>query len=142
MKKYRAFVEDLTEKEYESPLQGTVGSSLLGSAGFVEDITAAHVKTRNADRNIPALRQLTHCPSPEEIIGVVRSIVTESEKLARQVSIHICHKRSGAKLREIGHLFDVRETAITESSRRFSLKLKEDKKLREVVDLAKKQLEI
>jgi len=49
-KKYRAFVEDLLGKEYESPLQGTIGSSILGNAGFIEEITAAHVKAREADK--------------------------------------------------------------------------------------------
>ena len=49
-KKYQAFVEDLLGNEYESPLQGTVGSSILGSAGFVEEITAVHVDTKDADK--------------------------------------------------------------------------------------------
>jgi len=46
------------------------------------------------------------------------------------------------RLREIGSLFDVRETAITEASRRFSLKMGEDEKLREMVDLVKERLKI
>jgi len=132
-KKYRAFIEDLIGKEYESPLQGTIGASILGSAGFVEEITAIHVKAMEADRNVPALRQLTRRPSPKEIIDVVNNMIVENVKLARRVSIHICHKYSGAKLREIGSLFDVRDTAITESSRRFLLRMEEEKKLREVV---------
>ncbi|OGR23969.1 MAG: hypothetical protein A2X83_01780 [Desulfuromonadales bacterium GWD2_54_10] len=140
--KYRAFVEDLTGNEYESPLQGTVGSSILGSAGFIEEITTVHVKAMEADKNIPALRQLTFRPSPEEIINVVKTIFVENEKLARQVSIHICHKFSGVRLREIGSLFAVRETGIAEASRRFSLKMGEDKKLRELVDRVKGELKI
>ena len=141
-KKYRAFVEDLIGNEYESPLQGTIGSSILGSAGFIEEITDVHVKTKEADKNIPALRQLTSRPSPEEIINAVKTIIEENKKLARQVSIHICHKYSGVRLREIGGLFDVRETAIAEASRRFSLKIGEDKKLRELVERVKGELKI
>jgi hypothetical protein len=142
VKKYRTFVEDLTGKEYKSPLQGAIGASILGSTGFIEEITANHVNAREADRNIPALRHLTHRPSSKEIIDVVNNMIVENEKLARRVSIHICHKYSGAKLREIGSLFDVRETAITESSRRFLLRMEEDKKLREVVSRARTALKI
>lgn len=141
-KKYRAFVEDLIGNEYESPLQSTVGSSILGSAGFVEEITEVHVKTKEADKNIPALRQLTSRPSLEAIIDVIKTIFRGNEKLARQASIHICHKYSGVGLREIGSLFDVGETAIVEASRRFSLKMGEDKRLKEMVKRVKGELKI
>jgi len=46
------------------------------------------------------------------------------------------------KLREIGNLFDVGESAIVEASRRFSLKMGEDKKLREMVERVKGTLKI
>ena len=141
-KKYRSFVEDLIGNEYESPLQGTVGSSILGSVGFIEEITEAYVKTKEADKNMPALRQLTSRPSPEEIVNAVKTIFVENEKLARQASIHICHKYSGVRLREIGSLFDVGETAIVEASRRFSLKMGEDKKLKKMVERVKGELKI
>ncbi len=141
-KKYRAFVEDIIGNEYESPLQGTVGSSILGSAAFVEEITTTHVDTKEADKNIPALRQLTSRPSPEDIVKKVKTIFVENEKLARQASIHICHKYSGVKLREIGNLFDVGETAIVEASRRFVLKMGEDKKLKGMVERVKVGLKL
>ncbi len=141
-KKYRAFVEDLIGNEYESPLQGAVGSSILGSSGFIEEITEVHVRTKAADKNIPALRQLTSRPSPEQIINAVKTVFAKNEKLVRQASIHICHKYSGVRLREIGSLFDVGETAIVEASRRFSLKMEEDIKLKEMVERVKGELKI
>jgi hypothetical protein len=45
-------------------------------------------------------------------------------------------------LREIGRLFDVGETVIVEASRWFSLKLGEDKKLKELVERVKGELKI
>lgn len=92
------------------------------------------------DKDIPALRQLSSRPSLEEIVSVVKTVFIENEKQARQASIHICHKYSGEKLREIGILFDVGDTAIVEASRRFSLKLKEDKKLKDLVERVKGEL--
>jgi len=140
--KYRAFVEGLIGKKYESPLQSTVGSSLLGSAGFVEEITAAHVTTKEADRNIPALRQLIIRPSLEEIVTGVKAVFSGNERLARQASIYLCHKYSGMKLREIGRLFDMRETAISEASRRFSLKMGNDEKVLNLVRMIEVMLKI
>ena len=117
-------------------------SSLLGSASFVEEITAAHVTTKEADRNIPALRQLIIRPSPEEIITGVKAIFSGNERLARQASIYLCHKYSGMKLREIGRLFDMRETAISEASRRFSLKMGNDEKVLNLVRMVEGMLKI
>ncbi len=45
------------------------------------------------------------------------------------LSHHICHKYSGSKLKEIGQHFAIRESAITEASRRFQLKMEKDKEL-------------
>jgi hypothetical protein len=50
------------------------------------------------------------------------------EKLARRVTIHLCHKCSGLRLRYIGERFNVRE-AISEASRRFARELDTDGKL-------------
>ena len=69
------------------------------------------------------MRQLIIRNLPEEIITGVKAIFSGNERLARHASIYLCHKYTGAKLREIGRLFDMRETAISEASRRFSLKM-------------------
>jgi hypothetical protein len=42
---------------------------------------------------------------PEEIIRAVQDKFDGNEKLARNASIHICHKYSGAKLKDISQLF-------------------------------------
>lgn len=123
-------------KEYESPLTGTIGSSILGSPDFVENISSAHLKGRE-DANIPALRQLSSRPTPEEIIDAVKAEFADNEKLARQAAIHLCHKYSGLRLRDIGNLFNVRDTAISEASRRFVQKLEADIELRRRVERIK-----
>lgn len=141
-KKYRLFVEEMLGKEYVSPLRGTVGSSLLGSPGFIEEITTVHVKDKAAGRDLPAVRQLTIQPLPAEIIGEVNKAFPEDGKLARQAAMHLCHRYSGSKLKEIGNHFAVKESAVTEGSRRFAAKLEEDKELRDRVEKVKKGLKI
>ncbi len=130
-KKYRTFVEDRLGKEYESPLTETFGSSILGGADFIDEISALYLKGKE-DENIPALRQFTRRPTPEEIMAEAKAAFVD-EKLARRASIHLCHKCTGMRLREIGEHFNVRDTGISEASRRFVRELEKDEKLRQKV---------
>lgn len=66
----------------------------------------------------------------------------DNEKLARRASIHLCHKHSGQRLGKIGECFSVRDTAISEASRKFAKELETDEKLREVVERIKGRLKI
>lgn len=134
-KKYRDFVEDLVGKEDESPLKDAVGASILGSAGFIKEITASHLKDREEDKNIPALRYFEERPTVVEICKLVESEICEDEKLARQASIYLTHRCSGERLREIAELFDIGETAICEASNRFSKKMNGDKLLRDKINM-------
>jgi chromosomal replication initiation ATPase DnaA len=60
-----------------------------------------------------------------------------NEKLARQVGMYLCHKCSGKKLREIGNMFGVGETAIAEARRLLSRKMETDRQLRGEVEKVK-----
>lgn len=142
MKKYRAFVEDLLGKEYESPLKETFGTAILGSAGFIETITATYLTTKEVERDLPALRQFAVRPTLEEILGTVKSVIDSDEKLARQAGMYLCHRYSGEKLRTIGELFNVRESAISEASRLFPRKMEKDKQLAEAMERIKAELKI
>jgi putative transposase len=139
-RKYREFAEDLIGKDYESPLLKTYGSSILGSVDFVNEIAATHLEGKE-DINIPALSQFTTRPSPDFIQDKVKAVFVDNEKLARQASIYLCHKCSGMKLRELGERFDVRDTGITESSRRFAKKLVTDRKLLKQIETIRANLE-
>ncbi|MDD2273409.1 MAG: transposase [Desulfuromonadaceae bacterium] len=141
-KKYQLFVEDLIGKKHESPLKSTFGSSILGSGSFIEAITQEYLSVKEPSRNLPALRQFAIQPSPEEIIKAVQDEFDGNEKLARNASIHICHKYSGAKLKDISQHFAVGESAITEASRRFILKMEQEKSLKEKVNQVKGILKI
>jgi REP element-mobilizing transposase RayT len=142
MKKYRKFVEDMLGEEYESPLKNTFGTAILGTAGFIETITATHLSTKEADRDVPALRQFASRPSLEEIRTAVNTQIVGDEKLARQAGMYLCHRYSGEKLRTIGELYNVRESAITEASRLFPRKMEKDKNLHGVMDRIKGALKI
>ena len=41
--KYRRFVEDLLDSEYESPLKAAIASTVLGRSEFVREVTERHL---------------------------------------------------------------------------------------------------
>ncbi len=132
-KNYRDFVDKLDIEAYESPLKCAVGGSVLGSPDFVEEIKEAHLNERGADKDIPALRHFSNRPPLEEIIEFAREVMKNNEKLARQVSIYLCHKYSGTPLKEIAVKFDVGVTAIGEASKRIQKKMGKDKALQKLI---------
>ncbi len=50
------------------------------------------------------------------------------------------HRYSGIKLSEIGACFDIGESGVSQTNRRFSEKLKKDKKVRKTTEFLKKKL--
>jgi len=49
--------------------------------------------------------------------------------LSRNVSIYLCHKFTGQTLEEIGRVFQIGESAVSQASRRIEQKLKREEKL-------------
>lgn len=139
---YRTFVEDLLGTEYESPLKETFGTAVLGTEGFVAMIAETKIAARREDRTVPGLKAFALRPDPETILSVVSSVMVGNEKLARQVGMYLCHQHSGKKLKEIGALFGVKETAIAEARRQLSRKLKEDRQLAKTVEIVRNKLKI
>ena len=107
--KYRRFVEDLLGREYESPLQATVASTVLGRSEFVREVSERHLGEKRAERNMPAVKALALRPSMDAIIMNIRAALGGREALMRNVSIYCCQKYSGAKLKDIGERFKISE---------------------------------
>lgn len=68
------------------------------------------------------------------------AIFPDNVKLVRQVTIYLSYKCSGMKLREIGERFNLRDTGITETSRRFFRMVEKDKELKARVESLKGSL--
>lgn len=134
-KKYRQFVEDLLDQDYESPLGQAVASAILGSETFIATIDGEHLRDRQPDRNLPGLNKVAARLTVERIREVVRERFVDDEGLAKKVCIYLSHRYSGARLREIGAHFGIGESAVSQASRRFALKLAEDGELRKRVEM-------
>jgi len=125
---YREFVHALLAKEYKSPLQGTIASTILGSPDFVDAIQERYLTSRKTDRNLPALRELSKACIPK-ILKETESFF-EDRAVARKAALYLCHRFSGRSLREIGRHFGIGESAVSQASRRFEQNLEQDGELR------------
>lgn len=140
--KYRRFVECLIGETYETPLKAVVASTLLGSPGFVTAVAEQHVRDLTANRNVPAVKQLSEQRTVEEVIEAVKSAVGEEWGLWRKISIHLCHRYNGMKLKDIGEKFGLSDAAVSVTSKRLLELVTKDRKARDALATAKKMLNV
>ena len=99
-----------------------------------------YLRDKEPDRDLPTLRELSGRPGLSQIEKAVDAVLQSDEKLARQVKIHMCHRHSGKKLREIGKRFGIGESGVTQASRRIGRKAEEDKRLRALVKTIERRI--
>ena len=133
-RRYRNFVDAMVGKDYKSPLNGVVASTILGSLDFIKEIKDNYLKNKKVDRNVPALKELSKRPSIEEIIKEVEAVFGQDRALSRKVKLYFCHRYTGTKLKEIGMHFGIGESGVSQSSRRITLKIDQDRKLRKKIE--------
>lgn len=128
-RQYRQFVEAASE-ESASPLRDVVGSLILGSDAFVRAIRDTYLKDRKVDRDVPAMRELKAETSAEEIAEAVDRAFKEDAALARKVKLYLYHTHTAQSLRQIGTRFGISESGVSQASRRMSVRLGHDSRLR------------
>lgn len=141
-KRYRDFVDSLIGKGYESPLNDVVSSTLLGSSDFISHIKETLLSDKKPDKNLPALKQLTPKASVQGIFDVADNAFGQDAKLARDLKMFLCHKYTEMKLRELGSHFGISESGICQASRRVSLRMEKDRKLRDRVEKLEKRIRL
>ncbi len=139
-KKYQQFVVDSIGSEEKSPFEGTIASTLLGSPGFIREITGKFLEGKEKDRNIPALREINRGPAIERIFKAISQVICDDAEMRKKMSLYLCHRYSGAKLKEIGEYFDMKDAAVSQASRRFAHQVGKDKALRKMVKRAEEKL--
>jgi len=140
-KKYREFVEDMLGMEYESPLRQIVASTLLGSESFLQEIMATHIDGKLLERDVPAIRELSKSRKVELIVENVRGFFGDT-KLEQKVSIYLAHRKSGARLKELGAYFDKKDSAIAQTTRRLKDEMAGDLSFKKKVDALEEKLKL
>lgn len=131
-KRYREFVEDLIGKEYDSPLQQTVGSTILGCAEFVDSVMADYLEKETESPDVPAVRELNRRFHVDNIIAKVQELV-DDPGLARELAVYLCHRYSGETLKNIGTRFQIGDSGVAKASARLSKRLAVEAHLRDEV---------
>ncbi len=76
------------------------------------------------------MRILSQRPTVERDKKEVEAVVGDNKALSRQVKLYFYHNYSGKTLKEIGLHFGITESAVSQASRRLTLKLAKDATLR------------
>lgn len=138
-KKYRAFVTAALNKTHENPLNGVIGSTLLGSAEFVTFIKEKFLSGQRPVKAVPALNELIDKISMQDIFNEVDAVFGNSRPMVRNVKMFLCQRHTGEKLKNIGACFGVGESAVSQAGRRVRGKMKTDKGLeRKIAKIEKK----
>ena len=132
-RKYRAFVAAMMRQEYTTPLKDVVSSTILGNDDFIKKIKDKYLSDKEADFNLPALKELSPKKTVGEIAEEVESVFGGDRGLARGVKIYLCHKHTGKKLKDIGKYFDIGGSGVSQATRRIAMKVNQDKELSEKI---------
>ena len=138
---YRAFVEAKLGAAEENPLKEAQASTILGRPDFINGIKKKYLGGRKRDRDVPAVAALKK-ESLETIADRVWLEFQDSPEHSRKAVIYLSHRFSGLSLKEIGRKFSIRESAVSQASRRFEKTLSEKKRIRDKVEKVREALNL
>ncbi len=140
-RKYQDFVNSRINVQYESPLERTVASTILGSDSFIEQIKDKYIDRNKKDRSVPAVKELIDNPEIQEIYNEVE-VLCNDKSLSRNMTIYLLHTFTDMRLKEIGSFFKIGDTGVSAASRRFSMAIERSRKLRKQVERLRNQLDM
>jgi len=147
-RRYREYVSQGLEGKIENPFEDVVHQSILGSQYFVEWVKKK--LPRQQQREIPSLGKLQHDIPVELIIEqVARAGQVQTEELLdrktrvkqlRQMAMELSYRYSNEKQAEIGAVFGVDYSTVSQSRARLKAKLKSNRKLNKQFKQIKEQI--
>ncbi len=125
-----------------------IGQSILGEEGFVEWIKDKFIEGKK-DREHPTLRELKRYKAKEDIIETIQKMtgknfaeIKTSKGSLRQIAMDLLYRAGGLKGVEIGKIFGVDYSTVSQGRKRRREKMKKDKKLRTLVEEIEDNLSI
>ena len=134
----RYILENLT---MDFPLKDIYRGIALGKESFIKRIESK-IKSIGEKREIQTTKY-GYSYSPEEIIlkvsqafNLTKGEVLKKQRgnLYRQITLYLVKRYSSLSLKEIGKIFDMDYTAVSQATRRFEDKIKKDNKIRTKLD--------
>ena len=134
----REYVFNTIEGEIENPFEEVVHQSILGGQDFVNWVRQK--LPQKGQREIPSLTKLQQHMSVERIIGEVakagnaqaENLLDRKTKLKelRQMAMELSYRFSNCKQKEIGAIFGVDYSTVSQSRARLKAKLESNRKLK------------
>lgn len=125
-----------------------IGQSILGGEKFIKWIKEKFLKGEK-DRECPPLREIQRYRAKEEILQAVEKetgksfeeIKGEGESI-RQIAMDILYRVGGIKGVEIGRIFGVDYSTVSQGRKRLREKMQRDRKLRDLIERIERRMSI
>jgi putative transposase len=141
-RRFCGYVYQAIEAEIENPFEDVVHQTILGAQDFVDWVKQK--LPRKGQREIPSLNKLHHDMPVERIIAEVakagnvnaQDLQDRKTKLKdlRRMAMELCYRYSNDKQKEIGAIFGVDYSTVSQNRVRLKTKLKSNRKLEKQYD--------
>ncbi len=141
-RQFREYVYHAIEGKVENPFEDVVHQSILGAQDFIDWVK--QMLPRQDQREIPSLSKLQHDNPVERIItevakaGNVKAADLQDRrtklKNLRRMAMELSYRYSNYKQKEIGAIFGVDYSTVSQNRVRLKKKLKIDRKLKKQFD--------
>lgn len=149
--RYQRYVYEGIEGVVENPFEKVLYQSILGTNGFVEDLKKR--LSGEPDREVPPTRNLRRSLPAQKIMEIVASVCRVEPELLRmrrsavaiprQMAMDLCYRYCSVTQKEIGGLFGVDYSTVSQNRKRLAFALESDDHLRKrYKDLEKAILKI
>ena len=78
----------------------------------------------------------------DNILEVVNKAPFVDESIRKKAGIYLCHRYSGAKLKDIGRYFEMKDAAVSQASKRFAQQIEKDKSLKNALERTEERLRV
>lgn len=116
-----------------------VGQSIIGKEDFVEKVLDRHLKMESDKREQPSLRELQGLKAKEEIIRTVKEEtgkglkeIKNAKSIERAILMDLLYRVGGLKGTEIGNMFGVDYSTVSQRRKMLRNRLKKDRKLKQL----------
>ena len=147
--RYRSFVYSGLDGKIENPFENVVHQSILGTDEFVEWVKGN--VNLESHREVPAARRLRRSLAAEELLGMITTrygiepeeVFQRKRRVAgiRQVAMELCYRFCPMTQRDIGDLFGVDYSTVSQNRRRLKHRLESDKKLKKHFEGLERRIE-
>ena len=148
-RQFREYVFHGIEGRVENPFDDVVHQSILGTQDFVDWVRQK--LPRKGQRELPSLKKLQHDIPVKRVISEVADFYNvEADGLQdrrtklkdlRRMAMELSYRYSNCKQKEIGAIFGVDYSTVSQNRLRLKNKLKSNRKLKKQYDQVLKQLE-